>query len=63
MTRREMNDKYFGSTILDKVKLNRADSQIAYDILTKPQIHSKAFEERIVNNEEFFRNFRLSNAD
>ena len=63
MTKREMNEKYFGSTILDKIKLNRADSKRAYDILTKPQIHSKAFEERIVNNEEFFRNFRLSNSD
>lgn len=63
MTNREMNDKYFGSTILDKIKLNRADSKRAYDILTKPQTHSKAFNERIINNEEFFRSFSLSNAD
>jgi hypothetical protein len=61
MTKREMNDKYFGSTILDKIKLNRDDSKRAYDILTKPQIHSQAFNERLINNEEFFRNFRLNN--
>lgn len=50
MTNREMNDKYFGSTILDKIKLNRADSKRAYDILTKHQIHSQAFNERLIKN-------------
>lgn len=54
MTNREMNDIYIGSTILDKIKLNRADSKRAYDFLTKPQIHSQAFNERLKKNEEFF---------
>ena len=43
MTRRENDDKYFGPTILDKIKLNRADSKRAYESLASLQNHLQVF--------------------
>ena len=59
---KDINNKYFGPTIIAGKKLSSEDAAKFLEVIANTKPHSQEFEDRVANCHTFFKSFEVKKA-